>query len=54
MGYSNVRFMSTGLRGWNGYEMPLVRAQGEEPLLEANADKYFAPNVKKDLLTPKS
>ena len=54
MGYANVPFMKTGLRGWNDYEIPLVRREGEEPVLETNADRYFAPNVRKDQLKPKS
>ena len=54
MGYANVRSLKTGLRGWNDYEMPLVRREGEEPVLETNADRYFAPNVRKDQLKPKS
>ena len=54
MGYANVRSLKTGLRGWNDYEMPLVRREGEQPVLENNADRYFAPNVRKDQLKPKS
>ena len=54
MGYANVRSLKTGLRGWNDYEMPLVRREGEEPVLETNADRYLAPNVRKDQLKPKS
>jgi rhodanese-related sulfurtransferase len=54
MGYTNVRSLKTGLRGWNDYEMPLVRHEDEEPVREINADRYFAPNVRKDQLKPKS
>ena len=54
MGYANVRSLKTGLRGWNNYEMPLVRSEGQEPVLETNADRYFAPNVRKGLLKPKN
>ena len=53
MGYANVRSLKTGLQGWSDYEMPLVRREGEEPVLETNTDKYFAPNVRKDQLKPK-
>ena len=53
-GYTNVRSLKTGLRGWNDYEMPLVRREAEEPVLEINVDRYFAPNVRKDLLKPKN
>ena len=41
MGFSNVRSLKTGLRGWNDYEMPMVRQDGEDPVIEANADKYL-------------
>ena len=54
MGYASVRSLKTGLRGWNDYEMPLVLREGEEPVLETNADRYFTPNVRKDQLKPKS
>ena len=54
IGYASVRSLKTGLRGWNDYEMPLVRREGEEPVRENNADKYFTPNVRKDQLKPKS
>ena len=43
MGFSNVLSLKTGLRGWNDYEMPMVRQDGEDPVIEANADKYFPP-----------
>lgn len=29
LGYSNVKSMQTGLRGWNDYELPLKNAQQE-------------------------
>lgn len=29
MGYSNVKSMKTGLRGWNDYELPLINAKNE-------------------------
>ena len=38
MGLSNVRSLKTGLRGWNDYEMPMVPQDGEDPVIEANAD----------------
>ena len=50
MGYANVRSLKTGLRGWNDYETPLVRSERERPVIETNADRYFAPNVRKDQL----
>ena len=54
MGYASVRSLKTGLRGWNDYEIPLVRREGEEPVLENNADIHFTPNIRKDQLKPKS
>ena len=54
MGHAIVCSLKTGLRGWNDYEMPLVRREGEETVLETNADRYFATNVRKDQLKPKS
>ena len=53
MGFSNVRSMKTGLRGWNDYDMPMVRQDGEDPVIEANADKYFTPQVREDQFNPK-
>ena len=54
MGYANVRSLKTCLRVWNDYGMPLVGREGEKPVLETNADRYFAPNVRKDQLKQKS
>ena len=45
--------LKTGLRGWNDYEMPMVRQDGEDPVMEANADKYFTPQVMEDQFKPK-
>ena len=53
MGFSNVRSLKTGLRGWNDYEMPMVRQDGEDPVIEANADKYFTPQVSEVQFKPK-
>jgi len=53
MGFSNVRSLKTGLRGWNDYEMPMVRQDGDDPVIEANADKYFTPQVREDQFKPK-
>ena len=41
------------LRGWNDYEIPLVRQDGEDPVIEANADKYFTRQVREDQFKPK-
>ena len=53
MGFSNVRSLKIGLRGWNDYEIPLVRQDGEDPVIEANADKYFTWQVREDQFKPK-
>ena len=53
MGFSNFRSLKTGLRGWNDYEMPMVRQDGEDPVIEVNADKYFTPQVREDQFKPK-
>jgi len=53
MGFSNVRSLKTGLRGWNDYEMPMVRQDGEDPVIEVNADKYFTPQVREHQFKPK-
>ena len=53
MGFSNVRSLKTGLRGCNDYEMPIVRQDGEAPVIEANADKYCTLQDKEDQIKPK-
>ena len=53
MGFSNVRSLKTGLRGWNDYEMPMVRQDGEDPVIEANADMDFTPQIREDQFKPK-
>ena len=53
MGFSNVRSLKTGLRGWNDYEMPMVRQDGEDQAIEANVDKYFTAQVREDQLKSK-
>ena len=53
MGFSNVRSLKTGLRGWNDYEMSMVRQDGESPVIEANANKYCTPQVREDQFKPK-
>ena len=53
MGFSNVRSLKIGLRGWNDYKMPMVRQDGEAPVIEAHADKYYTQQVREDLFKPK-
>ena len=53
VGFSNVRSMKNVLRGWNDYEMPMVRQDGEDPVIEANSDMYFTQQVREDQFKPK-
>ena len=53
MGFSIVRSLKTGLRGWNDYEMQMVRQDGEAQVIEANADKFCTPQVREDQFKPK-
>ncbi len=53
MGFSIVSSLETGLRGWNDYEMSKVLQDGEDPVIEANAVKYFTPQVSEDQFKPK-
>ena len=48
MGFANVCSLKTGLRGYNCFEIPLVRREGEEPVLDTKPDRYVAPNVRTD------
>ena len=54
MGYARIRSLKTGLRGWNDYEMPLVRKDGEDAVEEENADLYFTSQVREDQMKPKN
>lgn len=53
MGYRNVYSLKTGLRGWNDYELPLVKDDGQSLDMDA-ADEYFTPKLRPDQLPPKS
>lgn len=52
MGYRNVYSLKTGLRGWNDFELPLVKNDGE-PLDVDNADDYFTPRLRPEQMPPK-
>jgi len=52
MGFSNVRSLKTRLRDWNDYKMSMVRQDGEDPVIEENAVKYFTPQVREDQFKP--
>lgn len=50
MGYSNVRSLKTGLRGWVDYEQPLHNIKGKI-VSEDDADDFFAPNLRPEQLS---
>jgi rhodanese-related sulfurtransferase len=52
LGYINVYSLKTGLRGWNDYELPLIRQEGAPLDLDA-ADDYFMPKLRPDQMPPK-
>jgi rhodanese-related sulfurtransferase len=51
MGYENVASLKTGLRGWNDYELPLVKKEDAAVDID-DADEYFESNVRSDQLAP--
>lgn len=52
MGYRSVASLKTGLRGWNDYELPLVKADGQRLDMD-DADEYFTPKVNPEQMPPK-
>lgn len=52
MGYANVYSLKTGLRGWNDYELPLIKQEGV-PLDLDSADDYFMPKLRPEQMPPK-
>jgi rhodanese-related sulfurtransferase len=53
MGYSKVYSLKTGLRGWNDYELPLVKAE-DLPLDVDTAEDYFTPKLRPEQMPPKA
>lgn len=53
MGYTNVYSLKTGLRGWNDYELPLIKQEGT-PLDLDTADDYFMPKLLPEQMPPKA
>jgi rhodanese-related sulfurtransferase len=51
MGYSNVKSLKTGLRGWNDYELPMVDKDENSVAIET-ADDYFSNKIREDQLNP--
>ena len=52
MGYSRVRSLKTGLRGWSDYEQEMVDADGQ-PVDEDTAIEYFTPRLRPEQLSRK-
>lgn len=52
LGYKDVFSLKTGLRGWNEAEQPLVNKDLKAIDID-DADKYFAPKLKPEQLSPK-
>ena len=51
MGYTKVYSLKTGLRGWNDYELPLVKAE-DLPLDVDTAEDYFTPKLRPEQMPP--
>ncbi len=52
MGYQDVYSLKTGLSGWNDYELPLVKGDGESLDIDS-ADEYFTTRLRPDQIPPK-
>jgi len=52
MGYQHVSSMKTGLRGWNDYELPLVRPDGKVVSVD-EADEFFTTRLRPDQMRPR-
>ena len=51
MGYQKVSSMKTGLRGWNDYELPLVKPDGKVVSVD-EADEFFTTRLRPDQMKP--
>lgn len=52
MGFNNVCSMKTGLRGWNDYELPLVKPNGKIVSVD-EADEFFTTRLRPDQMRPR-
>ena len=52
LGYSKVRSLKTGLRGWSDYELELVNTE-DTVIHEDEAEKYFTPLLRPEQLGKK-
>jgi rhodanese-related sulfurtransferase len=53
MGFTKVRSLKTGLRGWNDYEQPLVDGAGNAVDID-DADDYFTTRLRPEQERPKA
>jgi rhodanese-related sulfurtransferase len=53
MGYSDVKSLKTGMRGWSDYEQEMVDAEGR-PIDEDSAIDYFTPRLRPEQLRRKA
>ena len=51
MGYQHVYSLKTGIRGWNDYEQPLIKASGEVVDID-EMDTFLNPPIKLEQKTP--
>ena len=51
MGFQKAVSLKTGLRGWNDYEQPLVKAEATVVSMD-EGDEYFTSHVRPDQLAP--
>lgn len=52
LGFKEVYSLKTGIRGWNDYELPLVKLSGETVDIE-DADTALNPPVKPEQMPPR-
>jgi len=53
MGYTNVKSLKTGMRGWSDYEQEMVDAEGN-PVDEDTAIEYFTPRLRPEQLSKRA
>ena len=51
MGFSDVRSLKTGLRGWNDYDQPLVDVD-DKSVDPDDADEYMTTNLRPEQMSP--
>ena len=51
MGFTNVRSLKTGLRGWNDYDQPLVDGAGQ-PVDPDDADEMMTTKLRPEQMSP--